>query len=131
MKVIILLINLFLVAFICSCGKIMYKTNGEAIYKTGRNVAGEKLLDRTASRIKIVNSCKTCHGKNGDAMKDISIKFSSLSNPNNFAIPYNDSLFFRFLDRDLKSDGTKANIGVIWKISDKDKKDLLNFLKSL
>ncbi len=109
----------------------MYSTNGETIYRTGRNLQGEKLLDRKASRIKIVNNCKTCHGANGDKMNSVSIKFSYLSNPNNLSIPYTDSLFFRFLDHDLKSDGTKANIGVIWKMNDKDKKDLLDYLKSL
>ncbi len=114
-----------------SCSDRVYPTNGETIYKTGRNLQGEKLLDKTASRIKIVTNCKTCHGKNGDAMKNISIKFSYLSNVNNFSIPYNDSLFFRFLDHDLKSDGTKADIGVIWKMTDKDKKDLLEYLKGL
>lgn len=114
-----------------SCSKHIFLTNGEKIYKTGRNLNGEKLLDGPNSRIKIVNSCKTCHGKNGDKMKSISIKFSYLSNPNNFSIPYTYSLFFRFLDHDLKSDGTKANIGVIWKMNDKDKKELLGYLKTL
>lgn len=64
-------------------------------------------------------------------MNGVSIKFSSLSDPDRMNNPYNDSLFFRFLDHDLKSDGTKANIGVIWKMNDKDKKDLLNYLKTL
>jgi hypothetical protein len=38
---------------------------------------------------------------------------------------------YRFLDHDLKSDGTKADIGVIWKMNDQDKKDLLDYLKTL
>ena len=114
-----------------SCTNKVYPTGGETIYKTGRNLQGEKLLDKSASRIKIVNNCKTCHGKNGDAMKGLSIKFTYLSNPNRFSVPYTDALFFRFLDHDLKSDGTKANIGVIWKMSDQDKKDLLDYLKTL
>lgn len=114
-----------------SCSKRSYSTNGETIYKTGRNLQGEKLLNKSASRIKIVSSCKTCHGKNGDAMQGLSIKFSYLSDPENFTVPYNDSLFYRFLDDDLKTDGSKANIGVIWKINDQDKKDLLDYLKSL
>jgi cytochrome c553 len=109
----------------------MYLSSGEKIYHTGKNLQGEKLLDRSASRIKIVNSCVTCHGKNGDKMNGVSIKFSYLSNPNNFSIPYTDSLLFRFLDKDLKSNGSKANIGVIWKMNDQDKRDLLAFLKTL
>lgn len=116
---------------IISCSKKLYQTNGETIYKTGRNLQGEKMINRSASRIPFVNSCITCHGKNGNSMRSISIQFSFLSNPNNLSIPCTDSLFYRFLDHDLKSDGTKANIGVIWKISDKDKKDLLEYLKTL
>ena len=123
-------IYLLATTFIFSCNKKLFLTNGETIYKTGRNLQDENLLNKSASRIKIVNSCKTCHGTNGDKMNSVSIKFSYLSNPNNFSIPYNDSLFFRFLDHDLKSNGTKANIGVIWKINDRDKKDLLNYLKA-
>ena len=122
---------ILIVVALVSCTNKVYQTSGETIYKTGRNKQGEKLLDKKVSRIKIVNSCKTCHGKNGEAMNGVSIKFSYLSNSNNFRVPYNDSLFFRFLDHDLKSDGTKANIGVIWKMSDQDKKDLLDYLKSL
>jgi hypothetical protein len=124
-------IFLLLTILLYSCGNRIFLTNGETIYKTGKNLNGEKLLDRPNSRIKIVNSCITCHGKKGDKLNGVSIKFSYLTNPNNFSVPYTDSLFFRFLDHDLKSDGTKANIGVIWKMNDKDKKDLLNYLKTL
>ncbi len=107
------------------------KPNGETIYTTGKNLQGDKMLNRSASRIKIVRSCKNCHGKNGDGMKSVSIKFKDLSDPAKHSISYNDSLFFLFLDDDLLSDGTKANIGVIWKMSGKDKQDLLNYLKQL
>lgn len=131
MKTIKYLLAVLLLAILSSCSKEIYETNGETIYKTGRNLQGEKLLDKSASRIKIVNSCKTCHGKNGDAMNSVSIKYSYLSDLNNFSTPYNDTLLFRFLDHDLKSDGTKANIGVIWKMSDKDKADLVAYLKTL
>jgi cytochrome c553 len=79
-----------------SCSKQFYSTNGEAIYETGKNLKGDKLLDKSASRIKIVNSCTTCHGKKGDRMNSVSIQFSYLSNPENFSMPYNDSLFFVF-----------------------------------
>ncbi|MES2747371.1 MAG: hypothetical protein V4648_03270 [Bacteroidota bacterium] len=64
-------------------------------------------------------------------MRTVSIKFSQLSNPNNYNVPYNDSLFYRFLDHDIKSDGTKVNSGVSWKMNQQDKKDLLDYLKTL
>jgi len=118
------------IIIITGCNRKIYQDNGESIYKTGRNLQGKTMLDKSASRIKMVNSCKTCHGKNGDAIKRASIKFSDLSSPKYF-VPYNDTLFFRFLDHDLRSNGTKADIGVIWKINNKDKADLLQYLKSL
>lgn len=127
----VLLLIIVVSYFYTSCSRKNYLSNGESIYKTGRNLQGKKLLDKSASRIKIINSCQGCHGKSGTRMREVSIQFSYLSNPANFSIPYNDSLFFRFLDHDLKSDGTKANIGVIWKMSEKDKRDLLEYLKSL
>ena len=101
---------MILLVIFFSCNKKVYSTNGESIYQTGKNLQGEKLLDKKASSIKIARSCKTCHGRNGDKMSGLSIKFSYLSNPNNFLVPYTDSLFYRFLDHDLKSDGTKAKI---------------------
>ena len=118
-------------ALLSSCAKRVYATNGETIYKTGRNLNGDKLLDRSASTIPFVHSCITCHGPKGNRMDRVSVQFRYLSDPNNFKVPYTDSLFFRFLDHDLKSDGTKANIGVIWKMSDKDKGDLLAYLRGL
>jgi hypothetical protein len=117
--------------FMIACNNRVYPGNGETIYKTGKNLYGSKMLDKSASRIKIVRNCITCHGKNGTRMKEVSIRFSDLADPARFSVPYTDSLFFRFLDEDLKSDGTKANIGVIWKMSTEDKKDLLSYLKSL
>lgn len=130
MRVRHLFISGFLLCII-SCTDKMYSTNGETIYKTGKNLAGEKMLDKQSSRIRIVSSCKTCHGKTGNAMKNLSVSYAYLSNPLNFSQPYNDSLIYRFLDEDLKSDGSKANIGVRWKMSDKDKQDLIDYLKRL
>lgn len=120
-----------MVASFSACSQKAYPTNGETIYKTGKNLKGEKMINRKASRIPFVNRCITCHGKNGDAMRGVSIKFSDLSNPKKYNVPYTDSLFYRFLDEDLKSNGTKANIGIIWKMNDEDKTDLLAYLKSL
>jgi cytochrome c553 len=114
-----------------SCVNKLCETNGETIYKTGRNLQGEKLLNKKESRIKFVHNCKTCHGKSGDKMNTVSIRFSYLSNSKNFTVLYTDSLFFRFLDQDLKNNGTKANIGVIWRMNEQDKKDLLAYLKTL
>lgn len=107
------------------------RTNGASIYNTGKNLAGESLLDRDASRIRIARACRTCHGADGDAMRGVSIRFSDLSDPSQHAVPYTDSLVYRFLDEDLRSDGTKANIGVRWKMSADDKRDLLAYLKTL
>ena len=51
------IILIFVPAILASCSKVFYSTNGETIYRTGKNLNGEKLLNQSASRIKIVNSC--------------------------------------------------------------------------
>jgi cytochrome c553 len=122
---------IFVILALLTHGRKNYSSNGESIYKTGRNLAGELLLNKHASRIKLVKSCQGCHGTGGNRMRNISIQFSYLSNPANFTVPYTDSLFYRFLDQDLKSDGRRANIGVIWQMNDRDKRDLLEYLKTL
>jgi hypothetical protein len=123
----ILLFSLFLI----SCGKQVYKTNGESIYRTGKNLQGKNMLDRSRSSIPFFKSCQGCHGPSGDRMDKTHISYKSLSDPAYYVVPYNDSAIYRFLDRDLKSNGNAANIGVRWKMSDRDKKDLVDFLKSL
>lgn len=90
------LVTGILCLILISCTKKTYTSNGERIYKTGKNVRGEKLLNKEASRIKIMSSCQTCHGKSGARMKNLSIQFSYLSNPDYFSAPYTDSLFFVF-----------------------------------
>jgi hypothetical protein len=122
---------LLAVCSVFACSRKVITSNGEKIYTKGENLAGESLLDANKSRITFINSCAGCHGKSGTRMVGLSIRYKDLSDPNRYKVPYNDSLFFRFLDEDLKSDGTEANIGVIWKLSDSDKKDLLDYLKTL
>ncbi|MES2513752.1 MAG: hypothetical protein V4580_06380 [Bacteroidota bacterium] len=131
MKHIIIIVSVFFCFILFSGNKKLYSANGEAIYKTGKNLKGELLLDKNASTIRFIKSCTACHGKNGTRMKGVSIKFIDLSNADILSVPYTDSLFFRFIDHDLKSDGTKANMGVIWRMSNADKNDLLDYLKSL
>jgi hypothetical protein len=123
----VLLLSLFLI----SCGKQVYTTNGESIYRTGKNLQGKKMLDRSGSSIPFFNSCQGCHGPSGDRMDKTHISYKALSDPEFYPVPYNDSAIFRFLDHDLKSNGQAAKIGVRWKMSDRDKKDLVAFLKSL
>ena len=89
------------------------------------------MLDKKRSAIGIFKSCQSCHGPKGDRMGKTNIAFSSLSNPVLYPSPYTDDLVIRFLDEDLKSDGHKANIGVRWKMTEEDKKDLIAFLKTL
>ncbi len=130
-QIILSALCLSIVLAIFSCAKHLYPTNGETIYKTGKNKNGKKLLDKSKSRITFVKGCKGCHGKNGDGNKDCIIQWSYLSNHQKLSIPYTDSLFFRFIDNDLKSDSSHAETGVHWNMSEQDKKDLLEFLKTL
>lgn len=119
------------ISTLTNCSPVLYSGNGEKIYRTGQNMQGEKLLDKEKSSITMFKSCKSCHGKNGDSFKSQNIQWSYLSDPKNLAVPYTESLFFRFLDKDIKSDGTPAAIGVHWKMSDTDKRDLIAYLKTL
>ncbi len=114
-----------------ACSQSVFQSNGESIYRLGQNLAGQKLLDRRNSRIGFADNCRLCHGKYGTTIRQHSIRFSDLANPQKYDPPYTDSLFFRFLDSDIKSNGENANIGVIWKMSDADKVDLLEYLKQL
>lgn len=120
-----------LVISITGCQKNFYNTNGESIYRSGRNMQGETMLDKSRSSITLFRSCQSCHGPSGDRMKHTLITYAGLSNPALYPVPYNDSMIVRFLDHDLKSDGRKANIGVRWKMSEQDKKDLIEFIKKL
>jgi cytochrome c553 len=116
---------------IISCSKKLYTNNGENIYRTGKNLQGEKLLDKKNSQITLFKSCAGCHGKSGERMKACNIKWSYLSDPGKMTVPYTEELFNRFLKKDLKSDGTPARTGVHWAMSQADKTDLLSYLKSL
>ena len=115
-----------------ACSKeLIYPTNGETIYRTGKNKQGENLMNKEASKITIFKSCQSCHGKNGDRIGSCNIQYSALINPKEHDIPYTDALIMRFLDADLKNDGSKARTGVKWQMSEQDKKDVIAFLKTL
>jgi len=64
-------------------------------------------------------------------MRAPSIRFQDLSDPTQYAVPYTEDLLKRFLDQEIKSDGTHANTGVAWKMSVQDEDDLIIFLKIL
>lgn len=127
------MISLFIAAIvpIISCSQKLYVTNGESIYRNGKNLQGERLLDKSASQITLFKSCQNCHGKGGDRIKSCNIKWSYLIDAGKISVPYTDSLFFRFIEKDLKSDGTHAETGVHWRMSKQEKLDLIAYLKKL
>ena len=130
MKKFILLITVLLF-FLTNCSKYTYATNGETIYRTGKNKQAQLLLDKNKSQITFIRSCQGCHGKTGDRNSNCNIKYSHLSDAQKTKVPYTDPLFFRFLNDDVKSDGSIANTGVHFRLSTEDQQDLLLFLKSL
>lgn len=112
--------------------------NGESIFKYGKNIQGEYLQDLDNSEMSgMYHSCTKCHGEDGSGKPwrkrgpTGSIKFKDLSDANLHSVPYTEELLSRFIDKELKSDGTKAHTGVAWKMSEKDKKDLVEYLKTL
>ena len=116
---------------VVGCSTKHYLTNGERIYQEGKNLSGDKLLDKRNSSISFIRSCRGCHGSDGKRLRYAIISWSGLTDPGRKTTPYTDSLFFRFIERDLKSDGSQVKTGVHWKMSTQDKEDLITFLKSL
>jgi hypothetical protein len=131
MKRSILLISALCFAFV-GCKKENV-TNGETIFRTGKNLDGKVMMDVNASERKFQAGCQDCHGRNGGNRinRKESIKYSDLTDASLRDQPYNDSLIIRFIDQRIKSDGTPGNTGVIWKMGAQDKRDLLEFLKTL
>lgn len=120
----------FLIVF-SSCEKPV--SNGETIFRTGKNLEGEIVAYSQDLGIKRPMGCEGCHGRSGGHAinKDESIKYRHLTDPELHAVPYTDDLIRRFLREKLKSDGTRANTPVITKMSEKDENDLIGFLKTL
>jgi hypothetical protein len=117
--------------FLMACKKP--QSNGETIFRTGKNIRGEIVVFKMRGDLKLVTSCQDCHGRSGGNMinRKESIKFSDLSNPKLHAVPYNDSLIKRFLATKIKSDGIRADGAADTDMSDQDKNDLIQFLKML
>lgn len=105
--------------------------HGRHIYKTGRNEAGQRLLDKQHSGLTIFKSCQACHGPNGNRIKDCNITWRYLADPTKVTTPYTPELFYRFIDEDMKSDGTAARTGVHWHMTTQEKDDLMAYLKTL
>ena len=115
----------------------VYSTNGETIFRTGKNKDGVIIQDIEKSQMKMPHACVSCHGNDGKGgmmmmMRTVpSIKFKDLSDPSKYTVPYTEELVKQFLDKELKSDSTIARTGVAWKMSESDKNDLISFLKTL
>lgn len=118
--------------------RAVFATNGETIFRTGRNQEGIVMQDLSRSEMPMAHACVSCHGPNGEGMSMSmmgrsapSIRFRDLSDPAQHRVPYTEALVKRFLDQEIKSDGTAARTGVAWKMSEQDKDDLIAFLKTL
>ena len=136
-----LIIGIGIILFASSCSKkeVTYSTNGETIFRTGKNIDGTILQDMNASDYNSkVHGCADCHGDNGkgkyrggDEKETFSITYNDLTNSTLYSPVYNDSLIERFIDSETKSDGTHANTGVVFKMSKTGKIALIEFLKTL
>ena len=116
----------------------VYPTNGETIFRTGKNQEGVVIQDLARSQMSMMgHGCVNCHGSDGGGGMRMmgrtvpSIKFKDLADPAKHQVPYTEALIKRFLDEELKSDGTPAQTGVAWRLSEQDKEDLIAFLKTL
>lgn len=106
--------------------------NGETIFVSGKNIQGVILQDIAASQMKMLHGCVDCHGSSGKGNRNNpSIAYSDLINPALHAVPYTDALLRRFLNFEQKSDGSHADTGVVWRMSEQDQTDLISYLKTL
>lgn len=119
--------------------RAVFPTNGETIFRTGRNQQGVILQDLARSQMPMPHSCASCHGSDGTGSmmggmmggRIPAIRFRDLSDPRLHPVPYTEETLMRFLDDEVKPDGTVANTGVAWRMSAQDKTDLIAFLKTL
>ena len=117
----------------------VFATNGETIFRTGRNLEGVIVQDVARSQMPMPHSCASCHGSAGTGSmmgammgsRIPSIRFRDLADPRLHRMPYTEELLTRFLDDEVKPDGSVANTGVAWRMSARDKADLITFLKTL
>lgn len=77
-----------------------YSTNGETIFRTGRNLSGQLMQDLEKSQMSMmVHSCVSCHGSEGKGLMNTpSITYKVLTDPTRHDIPYTDYLILQFLD---------------------------------
>src|SRR5579859_840894 len=95
--------------------------NGKDIFVTGFDAQGTDVLDLAASTMKMQMGCGSCHGSDGRGMtmpmmSTPSIRWADLSSATLHSPPYDQPLFFRFLDTEEKSNGAPAQTGVVWKM---------------
>jgi cytochrome c553 len=106
--------------------------NGETIFVTGKNIQGVVLQDIAASQMKMLHGCVDCHGSSGKGNRNNpSITYADLSSPALHSVPYTDALLRRFLNFEQKSDGSHADTGVVWRMSEQDQTDLIFYLQTL
>lgn len=96
MKKLIIIAFIIFCSALSACNERLHPTNGETIYRTGRNLTGEKLLDKNASTIKFRISCITCHGKNGDRMNPFLSNLAIYQAPIITQFPTRIACFFAF-----------------------------------
>lgn len=114
-------------------------TNGETIFRTGKNIQGETLQDLSKSEMSgMVHGCANCHGDDGKGKfrgggdkQTGSITYNDLTNPLKYTPVYTENLIKRFIDNETKSNGSHANTGVVYVMKENDKVDLIIFLKTL
>jgi hypothetical protein len=115
---------------IVSCKKQEQMSNGEIIFRTGKNKNGEVLYENTQAG---QHSCQDCHGRTGGNFfnRKESIKFKDLSDLKIHKVPYTEALIMRFLDQKIKSDGSPSSSPINWQMNQQDKEDLVAFLRTL
>src|SRR2546428_8785662 len=121
MKRLRLLLPVPAILLLASCGgdkgRAPSVENGRTIFMPGRDGAGTVVQDMSKSQMQMLMGCADCHGSSGlggGTMMGVpvpSIRYRDLSDPAKHQPPYDEALVRRWLDEELKSDGTPGNTG--------------------
>jgi cytochrome c oxidase subunit 2 len=127
-------------------GAQYFSSNGETIYYTGYNDQGERIPFEGGPMWFSMRGggCVRCHGPSGTGGQPLmmtreipaDIRYEALisgkHHPGEMETPYTDELIIRAIREGVDPDGKPLDPGMPrWQMTDKDVRDVINYLKTL
>jgi cytochrome c oxidase subunit 2 len=134
---------------VISCYAFLYSSNGERVYLTGANDRGERIPFSGGPRWLYMHGggCVECHGEDGRGGRPVmmlgkippDIRYETLISGEHeeggkveHHKPYNDELIIRAIREGLDEEGDPLDPGMPrWQLSDRDVRDIVEYLKTL